>query len=66
MGVALANATCAWATVTPTQIANPACLASNVAASRQSLAALAPEPILTTTATRPHDFLFSLLPQYPA
>merc|ERR1712194_976618 len=42
-GVALTNATCAWATVTPTKIANPACPASVAWALRRSLDALATE-----------------------
>merc|ERR1712085_74727 len=49
-GAALKNATCAWATVTPTQIANPACPASNATAIRRSLAAGATESVVMTTA----------------
>ena len=49
-GVALKNATRAWATVTPTQIANPACPASNATTIRRSLAALATESVVMTTA----------------
>ena len=60
-GVVLANATSARATVTATQIANPACPASNAAASRRSLAVPAPESVVGTTASHPNDRLFALL-----
>ena len=60
-GVALANATSARATVTATQIANPACPASNAAASRRSPAVPAPESVVGTTASHPNDRLFALL-----
>ena len=60
-GVALANATCAKATVVPTQIANSAYPASNATVSRQSLAAPATETSIGTTASRPGDLLFGLL-----
>merc|ERR1712008_616070 len=53
-GVALKNATRAWATVTPTKIANPACPASVAWALRRSLDALATEHAMLATALREH------------
>ena len=50
LDVALANAACARATAPPTQIANPACIASNAPASRRSLAAPATDSPVWTTA----------------
>ena len=61
VGVALADATCARATVIMTQIANPACPASIARAVRWSLAAPATESVVMTTASRPGDLLFGLL-----